>query len=98
MNSVEIKVNLCYSSSTKEGVKMSRKDNYIEDENYVPKAFKKTKKPKEIDFEEGLHKTKRRHEAKRNKKINIKRNRYKENKHKESYNVYNYSYNFSISY
>ena len=27
---------------------MSRKDNYIDDENYVPKAFKKSNSQKEI--------------------------------------------------
>ena len=51
---------------------MSRKDNYIDDENYVPKAFKKSNSQKEINFEEKPHRSKRRHEAKRNRKINIK--------------------------
>lgn len=53
---------------------MSRKNNYIDDENYVPKAFKKSKSQTEINFEEIPHKGKRRHEAKKSKKINIKRN------------------------
>lgn len=51
---------------------MSRKDNYIDDENYVPKAFKKSNSQKEINFEEIPHRRKRRHESKRNRRINIK--------------------------
>ena len=51
---------------------MSRKDNYIDDENYVPKAFKKSKSQKELDFEEIPYRSKRRHEAKINRRINIK--------------------------
>ena len=77
---------------------MSRKENYMDDENYVPKAFKQSKNKKEIDFEKRPYKSKRRHETKKIKKLNIKRNKYKENKYKKSYIFCNNNYNSSISY
>ena len=47
-------------------------NNYMNDDNYVPKAFRKSKKNKEINFEETPKKRSKKHISKRNKKINIK--------------------------